>query len=277
MSFRLTDENNTSTKVFTIGSTIFIQGRGLRPSTLYDFHLSSKSTEGATTLLARYSTDGHGVMPATPLIPYAGVFKHDETYPRSDAGAHVKTLGRTFVIRAEAQEKAGGDFENLNFAVMPRNSERWIFSCDVNGHSQTGIEQGNGPISIGLRNFPAGCVRVSLVPRQLEWRAGDPIEPVATRQGAICRRVFYHDGSAERIVKLADSDEIPAGSYQFVARSFPLGWSEAGEAALLAGDVVSDRQFASLVIRLPFKKRFGYDNGIVLHQAAARWSVSNAL
>src|SRR5882672_2865074 len=155
--FWLSDENNISTKVFAIGSTIFIQGRGLHPSSLYDFHLSTKSTEGATTLLARYSTDRHGAMSATPLIPYVGVFKHDRADPRSDADAHMKTVGCTFIIRAEGRVKTGEDFEKLNFAVMPRNSKRWIFSCDVNGHSQTGIDQGNGPISIGLRNFPAGC------------------------------------------------------------------------------------------------------------------------
>ncbi len=262
--FWLSDENNNSTKVFPIGSTIFIGGQGLHPSTVYDFHLSGESEDDTTTLLARYTTDRHGVMPTTALIPYVGVFKQGDTHAQSEEDAHRESAGRTFMIRAEGNEKSGHDSEELKFTVMPRNSERWIFSCDANGHLQTGIEQGEGPVSIALRNFPAGCVRVYLVPRQFGWRVGDPIEPVATRTGEICRRVFHHDGCAERIVKLAESDEIPAGSYQLIARSFPLGWYEAGETTLLADDVVSDRRFASLVIRLPFSKRFGYDNGVVL-------------
>ncbi len=262
--FWLSDENNISTKVFPIGSTLFIEGRGLHPSTLYDFHLSDESRDGAATLLARYSTDRHGVLPATALIPYVGVFKHDQTYLQFDTDAHGETAGRTLTIRAKVSGEPRPDSEQLKFTVMPRNNDRWIFSCDANGQMQTGIEQGRGPISIALRNFPAGCVRVYLVPRQFGWRAGDPIDPIATRNGSICRRVFRHDGSAETIVNLADSDEIPAGSYQFIARSFPLGWYEAEEPRLLADDVVSDRRFASLVIRLPFNKRFGYDNGIVL-------------
>jgi dienelactone hydrolase len=54
------------------------------------------------------------------------------------------------------------------------------------------------------------------------------------------------------------------GSYQFIARAFQPGWYEADEERLLPADVVSDRRFASLVIRLPFHKRFGYGNGIAL-------------
>jgi hypothetical protein len=262
--FWLSDENNIPTKVFTIGSTIFIQGRGLHPYSLYDFHLCGESKEGTTTLLARYSTDRHGALLPTALIPCAGVFKHDGVYPQSDADARRETAGRTFIIRAESRGNTGHDLENLNFAVMPLKHSRWIFSCDASGQLQTSIEQRSGPISIALRNFPAGCVRVSLVPRQSRWRVGDPIVPVSTRGGSICRRVFHHDGSAERIVKFAQSDDIPAGSYQFVARSFQLGWNEAGETAMLADDVVSDRQFASLVIRLPFDKRFGHDDGVLL-------------
>ena len=267
--FWLSDERNNSTKVFLIGSTIYIEGRGLHPSTLYDFHLLSESEEEATTLLARYSTDRHGVMAATPLIPYAGVFKQDEIYARSYADAHRETAGRTFIIRAVVSEGSGHDFEDLKFAVMPRSSERWVFSCDATGHLQTGIDQGSGPVSIALRNFPEGSVRVYAVPRQFTWRVGDPIEPVATRKAAICSRTFHHDGAAERIVRLAESDEIPAGTYQFIARWFQHGRYEAGEAALLADDVVSDRRFASIVVRLPFKKRFGYDNGFVLTPEAA--------
>jgi hypothetical protein len=173
-----------------------------------------------------------------------------------------KLSGAPSSSRAEAREKTGSDFESLSFTVMPQNRERWIFSCDANGQPQTGIERGDGPLSLAFRNFPAGCVRVFLVPRRFRRRVGDLIDPVATRKGAICR-VFHHDGSAERIVKLAESDEIPAGSYQFIARSLPVGWLEAEENMLLADDVISDHQFASLVIRLPFNKRFDHDSDLV--------------
>src|SRR5206468_5412789 len=45
---------------------------------------------------------------------------------------------------------------------------------------------------------------------------------------------------------------------------YPPGWYEADTTTLLHGDVVSDRRFASLVVRNGFRRRYGYDNGIAL-------------
>jgi len=261
--FWLSDETNNSTEVFTVGSTLFIEGRGLHPSALYDFHLLPQAPNEAVTLLARYSTDRHGALAATPLIPYVGLFNELETEALSHTEAHKAVAGHTFVIRAGSSERRDAESEDLKFTVTLRNKLRRIFPCDARGRLKTGIEKGRRPISVALHHFPAGCVRVYLVPRQFGWRVGDPIAPVAMRKG-VCSRLFYHAGSAERIITLADSHDIPAGSYQFIARAYPPGWHEAEEPILLRDDIVSDRRFASLVVRLPFNKRFGYENGIVL-------------
>jgi hypothetical protein len=71
-------------------------------------------------------------------------------------------------------------------------------------------------------------------------------------------------GEESVYVPLVESSMVQAGSYQFIARPFRPGWFEADEPGLLRGDVVSDRRFASLVVRLPFRERFGYENGVVL-------------
>ena len=262
--FWLSDETNNSTEVFTVGSTLFIEGRGLHPSTLYDFHLMQETPNEAATLLARFSTDRHGVLAATPLIPYVGLFNGSDDQPRSHADAHKAVGGHSFVVRAGENGSRDPEFEDLKFTVTLRNKVRRVFPCDGRGRLQTGIEKGEGRVSAALHHFPAGCVRIYLVPRQFGWRPGDPIAPVITHKGAVCSRLFYHDGSAERIVVLGESEDIPAGSYQLIARAFPPGWHEAEDLVLLRDDIVSDRRFASLVIRLPFNKRFGYDNGIVL-------------
>jgi hypothetical protein len=258
--FWLSDETNNSTEIFTIGSTLFIEGRGLHPSTLYDFHLSGETAREATTLLARYSTDRHGILAATPLIPCVGLFNQGETHTQADA--HRAFAERTFIIRASAKEKIVRDFEELKYTVTPRERRRRIFACDARGRILTGIEQGRAPVTIALHNVGAGLVRVSAGPRQSGWRTGDPIDPVGTRKGAICSRLFHHDGSRELIVKLAESHDMPSGSYQFIARAFPPGWHEAGESTLLPDDVVSDRGFASLEIKLPFNDCSGYGNAI---------------
>jgi hypothetical protein len=151
----------------------------------------------------------------------------------------------------------------LEFAIRTVDREPRLFACDPLGRLQTGIEWGAGQVALALHNFPAECIRIFMVRRQFGWRIGDPIEPADMRRAAGIR-TLDHDGSATRIVKIAHSAELDPGSYQFIARAFPAGWYAADDRNLLEGDVVSDRRFASLVVRLPFRKRFGFDNGIVL-------------
>lgn len=252
--FWLSDETYSATEVFTVRSTIFIEGRGLRPLTVYDFRLASRSSNDASTLLARYSTDCYGSLAATPLIPCVGAL--------NEGGKDLRPrvfVGNTFTIRAGVSGSRHPEIVDLNFVVALRSKRQRIFHCDADGRLLTGVEKGKGPVSIALHNFPAGSIRVFLVPRQFGWQMGDPIEPVLTRQSTPCEWHFDHDGVAKRIINLTESRDIPAGGYQFVARAIPPGGHDAGEPFLLRNDVISDRQSASLVLRLPFNRRSGSD------------------
>ena len=260
----LSDDSGAPRALFSIGQTIFVAGRGLRPRTLYDFRLLSQEDRGKHQLLARYTTDRYGELAATSVLPYVGLVHHTATRTRSYDEAFESMEGRTLAIRVTRRRKGKPEFEDLTFSIAPRDGEPRLFSCDSRGRLQTGIEQDAGQVAVALHNFRAGCVRIFLVRRQFGWRIGDPIEPASTRDGAAGIRTFNHDGSATRIVVITNSSELEPGSYQFIARTFPVGWYEADEQSLLPGDVLSDRRFASLVIRLPFNKLFDYDNGIVL-------------
>ena len=149
----------------------------------------------------------------------------------------------------------------LTFRILDRDKQSRLFVTDRNGHLVTGLEEGE--VGVTLRNFPVGCVRIFVVRRQFGWRPGDPIDPVRTRRGVPLVSTLRVE-NASRYVRLATADELGPGSYQFIARAFRPGWYEADELSLLRGDVVSDRRFSSLVIRHPFKLRFGDYNGIVL-------------
>lgn len=242
--FWLSDESHNSTAVFTTGATLFIEGQGLHPSTLYDFHLSDAGS-ARRVLLARYGTDNYGCLAAMPLIPAVGLSRLGVIPSQS-----------SFVIRAEVSGGTGLEFEDLNFAVSSRHAGRRVYACDRNAKVHTGMEKGSQPVATVLHNFPEGPTWVYLVRRKPGWRTGDPIEPVVTRKGAVCSRLIYHDGAPERMVKLADSRDIPAGGYQFVVRSISPGSDAAGSRFLLRDDVVSDRHAASLVILLPFSSGY---------------------
>lgn len=259
----LSDDSGAPRDLFSIGQTIFVSGRGLRPATLYEFS-EIQEKRGSRLFLARYMTDRHGQLTLTPLLPYVGLVQHGEARARTFPEAYAELGGRKLSIRITRGGRTRREVEDLTLTLAPHDREPRLFACDAHGRLQTGLLQGESPVVVALHNFPAGCVRIFTVRRQFGWRTGDPIEPVTRRDGAASIHTIDHDGSPAHVVTLTPSDQLAPGSYQFLARAFAPGWYEADEPALLAGDVVSDRRFASLVIRLPFDKRFGYANGIVL-------------
>jgi dienelactone hydrolase len=260
----LSDESGGRPDLFAVGQTIFVAGRGLRPASLYEFSLLSEAAHAKPALVGRYTTDRHGEMPLTALLPYFGLVDRLGGRTRTQAEAALAVGGRRFAVRVACWNRRHEECDDLRFAVASKQSEPRLFACDAHGRLQTGLEQGAADVTVALHNFPAGCVRIFVVRRQFGWRVGDLIERVSGPDGCALVRTVTHDGSATRIVTVARGTDMLPGSYQFIARAFPPGWYAADEQMLLDGDVVSDRRFASLVIRLPFGKRFGYDNGVVL-------------
>ena len=262
--FWLCDDTDSLRDSFAIGETVFVAGHGLAPTTVYEFVQLSKSKRHKNDVLAGYVTDRHGVLNTTALLPYLGLSdQRGEGFLAFDE-ANQALGGKIIKLRVTPRSRRKLKPELLKFIVGGQASKRRIFPCDPAGRLLTGIEQDEREVMVTLQNFPRGCVRIFLVRRQFDWRQGDPIELVHTYEGTAVLKTIDHNGLASRVVTIARSSEIPPGSYQFIARVFRPGWFEADELTLLREDVLSDRKFASLVIRLPFNKRFGYKNGIVL-------------
>jgi len=255
----LVDDEGNARDSFAVGETIFVSGRGLPPLTPLSFTLEHAGAK--PHILARYVSDRHGSLPAMPLAPYVGLH-----YLTESPGAHTvdeaeRSLGgREYSIQASASAPRRLT-QALTCRILARDRQSRLFVTDRNGHLVTGLEEGE--VGVTLRNFPVGCVRIFVVRRQFGWRPRDPIDPVRTRRGVPLVSTLRVE-SASHYVRLATADELGPGSYQFIARAFRPGWYEADELSLLRNDVVSDRRFSSLVIRYPFKQRFGDYNGIVL-------------
>jgi len=255
----LTDELGRSRNNFTTGETIFVAGHGLAEHAMCRFRRSH--SDGRAEILATYVADRHGTLPNTVLIPYAGL--------AGDGGIGNTPLARLLAtsdtqrltIDAQYGENSrtalGFDLGGAAGAARPR-----LFSCDAEGRLQTGIEFGRGAAAVALDGFPAGCIRLFVVRRRFGWRVGDPIEP-AVSDGRSHVLTIRHDGARHRVVPL-HGERLRPGAYQFIARAYPPGWFEADADHLLETDVVSDRRFASLVVRWSFGKRFGSENGVVL-------------
>lgn len=264
----LCDDQGDRQERFPLGRTVYVSGHGLRPNTLYEFRMHGKVAWGERALLARYTTNRHGDLPATVLLPYVGLLRSGDAHALTMAEAGKALRDDVFTIGAAPGGRRRAEFGSLKYSVIRDVRQRWLHACDDEGRLQTALVQGKEHLRVALHHFPAGCVRIYLVRRQFGWRVGDAIDPVH-------HLTVKHDGQEERILALVDSTQLPPGSYQFIARVFQPGQYDADEDSLLIDDVVSDRRFASVVIRLPFHRRFGDANGLVLTPEVAGHPLSH--
>jgi dienelactone hydrolase len=264
----LSDDIGLPRERFSIGESVFINGHGLKPVALYEFRLLREGERQKYQVLARYMTDRYGTLPAALLAPYVGLLDEEQRTVDIDT-CYQAFKGGTFTLRVYlVQGSRHRTVQTLKLELAVDRQPR-IFAANEHGRLQTGVEQGEGQIAVLLRHFPAGCVRVLMVRRQFGWRAGDPINTAYTSGGTEVAVTVRHDGSDSLRVPLARAGEIDPGSYQFIARAFRAGWYLADEPRLLPDDVVSNRRFASLVIRFPFDKQFDFDNGVMLTPESA--------
>jgi dienelactone hydrolase len=251
----LHDDAGARRTAFAPGESIFVAGRGLAPSTVFEFALEHGGSR-SPTLLAAYSTDRHGGLPATVLFPYAGVGENG--WDEELGGYRVRMTAR----HDRARSARSGS--TLEFTISEDDARPRILPTDRRGALRTGVEYGADPIGVTLHNFAPGCVRVYVVPRQFGWRERDAIGPVRLADGTGAVVEAKATGERSQYVELAEACALPPGSYQIIARPYRPGWFDADEPWLQPGDVVSDRRFASLVIRVPYRDLFDFENGITL-------------
>src|SRR5215471_1821924 len=121
------DDSGTPRQVFSIGQTIFVTGRGLRPSTPYDFKLTGRARHGKPELLARYVTDRHGGLIATPLLPYIGLIHPGEPRTRTYEEAHASLEEQTLAVLVSQHGESKSEHQDLKIVIAPRHHEPRLF------------------------------------------------------------------------------------------------------------------------------------------------------
>jgi hypothetical protein len=247
-SVKLLDEDGVTREEFDVGETIYIAAQGLKPATVYQLVMDGDQKEGLS--LASLTADRHGSIPLTALLPYFGLLdpkyvakggfpKHEEAVERYG--------GRGFSVSLHSRD--GKLVAATKFRVSKLGRRPQVYPCDKEGRLRTGVMVGKEDVAVVLRNFPKGCVRVYMVPRQFDWQPGDPIEPVRDANGAPLMIRARVEDSTQVVVPLWSRDRVRTGSYQFVARVYRPGWYDADEMVLHTDDVVSSRRMTSLVVR----------------------------
>ncbi len=254
----LVDDAEIERDAFAIGETVFACGHGLPPLRLLTFGLEGKGGN----VLARFCTDRHGSLPVTALMPYVGLHYDDTAKHSLTPEESGRDLARDeYVIRIGGEKDAPFE-QRIAFRIRAQRAP-CIAVTDPSGRLLTGLAERQHEFRLSLRNFPEGCVRVFVVPRQFGWRVGDAIEPARSSDGTPMIRTFRQGNTGSGFLRLGAA-ELPPGSYQFIARAFPPGSDEADELRLLAQDIVSHRRCASLVIRPGLARRPRFSNGVTL-------------
>src|SRR5262249_50784417 len=178
----LTDEAGTARDTFVAGETVLVAGRGLQPATLYEFR---RDGAGNGLLLASLSTDRHGEIHPTVLLPCLGLSdgsRDGRVVARTFDEADKALGGRPLTLRAYPAGKPAAA-TSLRIAVAASGKRPQVMAADAGGRLMTGCMRGESDVFVALRNFAPRCAKVFLVPRQFRWRPGDPIDPVRGRDG----------------------------------------------------------------------------------------------
>ena len=163
-AFWLTDESGAARESFATGETVLVAGSGLLPGALCEFRLDAPGAPSGL-LLASLCADRHGTLAPTALLPYFGLTepgRDGRIQHRSFDEAAKASDGRTLTIRAG---QAGTRGAAMKLAVVANGKHPQLMASDASGRLLTGCVRGESDVFVSLRNFPARCVRVLLVPR----------------------------------------------------------------------------------------------------------------
>ena len=253
---------------FDVGETILVAASGAAPATLHEFHLERidpGQRPGMLVPLATLTTDRHGDLAPTVLLPFFGLLRTDarEAAPLRTFDEARKALGlASFVVHARAKGREPREAQ-IRFALDPRSARPHIACCDERGRLLTAVTRGEQEIYASLRNFRPGCVKLFLVARQFRWNAGDPIDPPpGYREPPTAIARVPAEGNA--LVRILAREQAEAGRYQVIARSFVPGWFEADADYLLPTDIVANPRTTSLVVRPPRELGGVTDNDVLL-------------
>lgn len=229
---------------FEVGETVALRAFGLKPAVPHDLEVD---LDGRPAFSARLMSDGAGALEPTILWAQLGLDdpwspvrlsleEGRERFAGARLGVRVRREGRA-VTRAHAR-------------ISAETRRPLVLITDRDGRPVNGLEPDDRPLLVLLSNLPfEGAVRVLLVPRQHDWRVGDPVIPAALIDGRPAM-VETKLGRGAALAELPDARLLPPGAYDLIIRPMRYGFEEVG--VLTERDVVGSRRITGLVIRESF-------------------------
>jgi hypothetical protein len=267
VSGRLLDEQGEERSDYDAGESLVLDVSGLAPVHVY--HVSIIDAEGSIVVSARLITNRQGELSRVVVWPQLGLGGGDNGSFVTPEAAEAALAGREFVLRVAEDERV---LYETRFRFADAFRRPLLYACDGEGRLLNGFQLGQAHVHVSGRNFPPGSTAgIVMVPRQFDWRPGDPIEPVVLADERIARGTVQADERGAFVTRLVADGEVEPGSYQFIARVASPEAHDVRERSLHRRDVVSSRRFASLVVRRDFWEVKAVRGGCVMsHDMAGR-------
>lgn len=245
--FHLLGEDGQAQHEFAPGESLALRALGLRPLTPHLLAVADEKGELFTTSLI---SDAAGEIPETVFWPLAGF---DDPRGR-ERFSIVMAAKRWHGVELELSLREGKKpVATEKVRLNAELARPLLVATDSRRYPMQGFEVGEEDARVTLLNLPAwAAAHVWMVPRQHEWRVGDPIRPVALASGRPAHADVKLQGEAAKTVRIAKADELAPGSYDFIVRQARYGYADDDDLWLREGDVIGGRRVTGLVVREPF-------------------------
>lgn len=244
----LTGDNGTRREEFEVGESLTIHARGLRPAHIHDIGLFM---DGKELFTSRLITNLRGEIEPTVLWPQIGLDDPNSDTRYTPDEAEERWAGKILILVLASGEKR---IAEQTVRLARALTQPLVLSTDRDGRLRNGFEVGAQPLYLTVRNLPfSGPARIYMVPRQYDWREGDPFQPATFRDGQLAvHDVDLPDGGKQALIEFAAADALPPGAYDFIVRPLRYGYEENEVPRLLDTDVVGSRRITGVVIREGF-------------------------
>lgn len=263
----LGDDDRPSDEI-AIGESVALAASGLKASTPHDVEVTIR---GRRAFALRLITDSDGNIEPTVLWSQVGL---DDPWSntRHTLDEALERFGAA-VLQVRVA-RGGRSVGRLKARIAHDRTAPILLIADREGRPLNGLDSdGPEPYAL-LANLPFdGEVRVMLVPRQHDWRVGDPLVPATipvdrpsaalASELSVARLAGWPTGrpsvfetrikrGSAALVELPDLRALPPHAYDLIARPLRYGHEQNDAPFLTTRDYVGSRRVTGLVIRESF-------------------------
>lgn len=250
MEVVLTGDDGKAREEFSVGESLTIQAKGLRPGYAHSFALSMDGKALFTTTLI---SNRYGEIEPSVLWPQMGLDDPNSEARFTPAEAAERWNGTSISLEISMGKET---ISTTTLRISDALRSPLVIASEEDGRLLNGFDVGTQPLLLTMNNLPfAGDTRIYMVERQHDWQVGDAFRSATFRNGEpAVREIFLQDGDMQQTIEFAAAELLLPGAYDFIVRPVRYGYEEDELNTVLASDIIGSRRVTGVVIRESFWK-----------------------